>query len=103
MIDTGAGSSKFEAAYLGRPLTEDDCAVRGVAGCGKGQKDNTPTRLDFGGAKFTLPEVVLLKTIKHGDKPDERALIGMSILRFCSITINKRLDEQIGLACTTGQ
>jgi hypothetical protein len=103
MIDTGAGSSKFEAAYLGRPLTEGDCAVRGVAGCGRGQKDTSPTRLDFGGAKFTLPEVLLLKTIKHGDKPDEKALIGMSILRFCSITINKRLDEQIGLACTTGQ
>ncbi|PXX38571.1 aspartyl protease family protein [Undibacterium pigrum] len=101
MIDSGAGSSKFEADYLGRALSEEDCAVRGVAGCGKGQKDTTPTRLDFGGTKFTLPEVVLLKAVKHGDKADEKAQIGMSILRFCSITINKRLDEQISIACVT--
>ncbi|MFC0351434.1 aspartyl protease family protein [Undibacterium danionis] len=99
MIDTGAGSSKFEAAYLDRQLIEEDCAVRGVTGCSKGQKNTTPTKLEFGGTKFTLPDVVLLKTIRHSDKADEKALIGIDILRSCSITINKRLDEQIGVTC----
>lgn len=103
MLDSGAGSSKFEAAYLGRELTEADCAIQGVAGCGKGQKDDTPVTLAFGGAEIKLPQVVLQKKIQHGDKPDEKALIGMSILRFCSITINQRLDQEIGIACTTRQ
>lgn len=99
MLDTGSGTTKFEADYLGRSLKEMDCAVRGVAGCGKGQRDDTPTKISFAGKELTLASVVLQKEIRHSDKTDERALIGMSILRFCSITINHRLDEQIGIAC----
>jgi hypothetical protein len=102
-VDTGSSTTEIATTTTTARAGENACTAIGVSGkCVEAGTSSSQVAVVFAQHAFTLP-VTIVESIDHAPDLDERALLGMDILRSCAIALPQRVQQDLLVTCPQEQ